>query len=598
MKKLKLTLFAGVILFATAPTAAAKTNWIKVESKNFVLVGDASEQNIKEFAAKLEQFRLSLTTLFPNLKIETPLPTRVYVFRDGDSFRPYKPIYQGKVRENVAGYFLARGSVNVIALAADRRWGDPLQPVFHEYEHFILKNNLGAIPTWLDEGMSEFYSTFYSSAGGKKATIGDPLSAHVDLFRHNSIWPLARLFAVDRRSPDYNESSKVGIFYAQSWALVHYLLFQDIKNGTNQFAEFIELLSTEIAMETAFQMAFKRDYAALEAELRRYVTRLEYPVMDVVFREQLIEPKDLTAVKISEAEAEFFAGELNYHLFRWPEAEAQLNRSLILDANQSPAHRALALLRWNQDRPEEAKREYLAAIKIDPQNYQTYLSYGILLGNERRNDESLTALKKALELNPDAPAVHYQLGQYFSRMGKDEAAVTEFSTANRLDDRSPEYSRALAVGLLRLGRGNFAARAARSYLRLHGWDAPYSKYMIIVATLGHRKMGQNAEADTTLKLAMDRLKGSVWPFALYRFLKAEISDSELLSAATDNEQKGEAHSYLGYYFAFSGKPIEAREHFEWVIKHSDKRYIEFYLSTMELARPIAADKNETVLRDH
>ncbi|MEO6392492.1 MAG: tetratricopeptide repeat protein [Pyrinomonadaceae bacterium] len=583
MKKLPLVILAAFVLGTTAPAAVAKMNWVKVESKNFVLVGDASEQDTKEFAAKLEQFRLSLNTLFPGLKIETAA-TRVYVFRDNGSFAPFKPIYDGKRRDNVGGFFIGLPGMNYIALSTDPSWRYPLRPVFHEFEHSILRNNLGYLPMWLSEGLAEFFSTFYTSAGGKKATIGDPISSHSELFRLNSIWTFARLFAVDRGSRDYNESNRVGLFYAESWALVHFLMFQDVKNKTNNFPKFIELLSTEPSAEAAFQKAFGRETREVEAQLRDYVKGPSFPVMDVEFNEQIIAPKDLISSKVSEAESEYYAGDLLLTMFRPEDAEPHLMRSVALDDQLADAHLGLGTLRMNQKRVNEAQREYQMAIKLDPRNYRSKLAYGISLAADNKWDEALAALKAALVLKPDSANVHIAVARYWQTLGKDEQAISEISLATRLEPRNAEHYRALAFSLLRVGRGKFAVQAAQKYIQLSSWDGFYSGYMVMVAALGFQQASQPADAAAILKLASGRLPSDNWLQPIYKYLMTDITAAELLALANDNEKLTDAHSFLGMQLALTGKPAEARSHFEWVVAKGRHNSLAFFLATDELRR--------------
>jgi len=47
------------------------------------------------------------------------------------------------------------------------------------------------------------------------------------LLRQNKLLPLPVLFTVDATSPYYHEENKGSIFYAESWALTHYLYTKD-----------------------------------------------------------------------------------------------------------------------------------------------------------------------------------------------------------------------------------------------------------------------------------------------------------------------------------------------------------------------------------
>ena len=95
--------------------------------------------------------------------------------------------------------------------------------IFHQYTHLLVKNNVENPPTWFNEGLAEYYSTF-SITADQKVELGKPIPGHVFLLRANKMMPLRTLFQVDQKSPYYNERDKQGIFYAESWALMHYLI--------------------------------------------------------------------------------------------------------------------------------------------------------------------------------------------------------------------------------------------------------------------------------------------------------------------------------------------------------------------------------------
>src|SRR5712692_2951376 len=115
--------------------ASAKENWIQIQAKDFTLIGNAGESEMRKVATKLEQFREALLIIFPKLRIDTPVPTTVVIFKTDDAFRPFKPRYKGKIREQVGGYFLERPDGNYIVFTAEERGVSPYEIIFHEYEH-------------------------------------------------------------------------------------------------------------------------------------------------------------------------------------------------------------------------------------------------------------------------------------------------------------------------------------------------------------------------------------------------------------------------------------------------------------------------------
>ena len=73
------SIFAAVLLlslFAFVPVSSAKETWTRVRSKNFLLVGNAAERDIRKVAVRLEQFRDVLTKLLTKSRFDSPVPDR------------------------------------------------------------------------------------------------------------------------------------------------------------------------------------------------------------------------------------------------------------------------------------------------------------------------------------------------------------------------------------------------------------------------------------------------------------------------------------------------------------------------------------------
>src|SRR5262249_39306255 len=140
--------------------------------------------------------------------------------KDDEAFKPFKPVYQGRPA-NVSGYFQSGADANFIALNGEI---DTPTLIYHEFVHSLTKDTTLRLPAWASEGLAEFYSTFRAGSSGTMVDLGRPIDHHVVLLQQKPLIPLDTLLAVDQRSPYYSEESKQGIFYAQSWALMHYLM--------------------------------------------------------------------------------------------------------------------------------------------------------------------------------------------------------------------------------------------------------------------------------------------------------------------------------------------------------------------------------------
>lgn len=205
MKKTKALQITVISLLLLLPaTASAKESWIRIKSKNFTVIGNTGDGDIRKLATNLEEFRHVLSLLFPKAQIETPVPTTVFLFKSHNSFKPFKPQYKGKTRDNVAGYFLSSAYGNYIALTSEAGGNDPLEVIFHEYEHFVVRNNVPNAPLWLNEGLAELFRTFETSDNDRKASVGSPLGRHILTLREGKFLPLETLLKVNHKSPQYN----------------------------------------------------------------------------------------------------------------------------------------------------------------------------------------------------------------------------------------------------------------------------------------------------------------------------------------------------------------------------------------------------------
>ncbi|HEY0405249.1 MAG TPA: tetratricopeptide repeat protein [Pyrinomonadaceae bacterium] len=421
MKSPAFVIVAALLFLLTAPppaaaaTRAASDDWLKVRSRNFLLVGNASEREIRLVATRLEQFREVFKRLLASTeRFDSAVPTTVVVFRDDLAYRPFEPLYQGQPND-VAGYFQSSNDVNYITLSADgQHVRSAYALAFHEYVHLLVKNSFGRPPLWLNEGLAEYYSAFEIADGNRKVKLGLPLTSRVLTLRRQPLLPLTTLFGIDEQSPSYNEPGKRDVFYAESWALVHYLLNGRDTERRSQLLRYLDLIASGQPNEEAFRQAFHTDISALENELRQHVQLERYAEQAVTFAAPLEFDTEMTSAPLTAAETQFYLGDLLLHTSRIEVAEAYLLRAIELDKDFAPAHAALGQLRARQNRFNEAIKSLERAVALDPQNYLARYYYADALSHEGLASDSplegsftperfnliRAELKKAIELAP------------------------------------------------------------------------------------------------------------------------------------------------------------------------------------------------------
>ncbi len=357
----------------TAPLLALpreKDRWIEVKTANFTLFSNSSRSNTREIANHLEQLRAVLGQL-TSWNLNAPIPTHVYVFSNDERFEPYKPLYDGKPAE-LSGYFLARVDGNFIAIDGSS-FHDPAKRIYHEYVHYLVNNNIPGVPLWLNEGLAECYSSFEIS--GKQAEIGRGIARHVDWLRQSPLIPLPELLAIDVGSPEYNEEARRGVFYAESWALVHYLLIGN-REREGQLSRYLELVRASRHGKQAFREAFEADYETLEKELRDYVRGPTMPVLRIGV-EELDDPM------------------LEVRAMAYPEALVHLGN----------------LLAGHEDRHEAAAEHFRAALKRQPADPLALAGLAGLAQCQGRHDEALALYRRAFKAGGDDFLLHFRYAE-------------------------------------------------------------------------------------------------------------------------------------------------------------------------------------------
>ncbi len=373
MKRIRLkaaVLVACVVLALLATPVQAKDKWINLTTKNFNIISNADEGGTRRLALKLEQFHFVFSKLF-NLPLERAVPTTVMVFKHDASFKPYKPLYNGKPA-NLAGYFQSGQDENIIAMDISANQESPMSVIYHEYTHLLTSSTPRQWPVWLQEGLAELYSSF--DVDDNKVTLGAPISRHVMLLRDKTFIPLQDLLSVRHGSPIYNERDKQGIFYAESWALCHYLMFGDKNVRQPQMAEFAKLINQDVAGDRAFTQAFKLSPPEMEKQIRSYIGRSSYTI-NVYTLASTEGEKEIAVRPISEGEAQFYLGNLLARTKRLDEAEVLFKQAVALEPELPRPYEGLGFVAMRRNNFTEALEHFKQAATRGSKNHLAHYYY-------------------------------------------------------------------------------------------------------------------------------------------------------------------------------------------------------------------------------
>ncbi len=456
--------------------------WFETRPAHFNIYSCGAPRDVYKLSARLEQFCQAYTLMAGAQAVASP-PIVVMAFPDHETMKPFLPLYQGQPA-NLAAFFQRGSDENLIVLSlpgTNSAYTD-MEVIFHEYTHLLFRRNDRIWPLWLKEGMAEVYSTFETT--GYNVRIGDPIGHHLRLLAQQPLLPLAELFAVTHDSPQYNERSRQGIFYAESWLLTHFLMAGDNPAYQARFKQFTPLLLEGQLPEQAFTNALQTSLPAVEAELRRYLRQGRFTPIELVLAADISSPITLTTRPITPVENYFRLGDELLRINRPDTAELYFTQAQKLAPASPLPYEGLGLLAAERKQHDEALRDLQAAFQHGSTSFLVFYIYA-------REQYQLTAdaqdrhaplksdaaaeirgeLQKSLALMPDFGPAHELLG-FFEMVQGDNLALAEqhLQRAHRLEPENPAYLFSLAQ--LQLRNHNLeAARITLQPLLLPNVDA-------------------------------------------------------------------------------------------------------------------------------
>nr|MBP9913626.1 DUF1570 domain-containing protein [Opitutaceae bacterium] len=339
-------------------------------------------------------------TMFGNPTVQSNRTT-VVVFRFDEDLRNYKPVFDGKPSDADA-FFIGGPDETLITFAVNQPLDYTKELIYHEYTHQFFHSLGITMPLWMNEGLAEYFSTVVVKKD--RIEFGADKPAHRAVLDHYAMLPLERVFAIGPDSQDYNEGLRQGIFYAESWALIHFWMCGEDRTNYLKFLKFSELLDlpgSEPA--TCFQEAFSMDYKAMQTLLAKHIQGGRYLIRKIP------RPAGIMAEQLKFAPAVPFERDFILE-----------NLRVRTQANPLSAERLLRLAERAPDspRPYEALAA-LAMLHQDPDTAQSHWRKAAELGSENPYVYLMGAKPELEQIMQNAPLDY--------RMPKEQAAVLRAS---------------------------------------------------------------------------------------------------------------------------------------------------------------------------
>jgi tetratricopeptide (TPR) repeat protein len=562
--------------------SAMSDSWRQIRTPDLIVMGNASDGQLKSALRELTGFRTVLSTVLPGIRLTSSVPTYMVVLRDFRTFERFQPRdARGKRQANVGGYFSRLADANIMVFGATTAEGLEYQTVFHEYTHYIVERNVHThAPMWLNEGLAEFYSTFRREYQGR-TVIGMPSGDRLRTIQGQTFMPLREVVAPRDLEEMWRWGNRISLFYSESWALVHYILIQRRNPVPKPFDVYLATLAKAGSQDDAFRAAFGTDVDGMDKELREYVRRVSFRGLFIDLQPDA--SSNASSEPMLEADVRQMQGRLLLELDVRDEAQRELDAALKLDPQHVAARISRARLMLAEDRDADAIDALQKVVADASTDASAHLYLGRALARAWRHEEAIAVLSRATRLNGENPSVWLALSEAALALNRDAQANAAFQVAYQLESKLGFHvTRANAA--FRVGRNEVAAAAARTYIEQVGLGETNSAYIAFLAAIADWRSGHPDAATAILAAAEKAVQPGTWTSSVLRFLQGRIDEKQFLSMADDIGEKTEAHAYTGFKIDAAGRHDEALMHFRWVADQGAKNYTEYALVKGELAR--------------
>lgn len=266
---------------------------------------------------------------------------------------------------------------------------------------------------------------------------------------------------------------------------------------------------------------------------------------------------------------------------------------------------------------DKAIADFTAAIENNPKSPDNLSRRGLSWFHKKIYDKAIADFNAAIELDPKFIFAYNQRGSSWFAKKEYDKAIADFTNAIRLDPRSAfgygmrgavwneknEYDKALAdfdkaIGINPVYSSPYVSRAVIEFLSekrnvhktvsllIKNCDPKdeYATYGVLIGVFAARKSGRKDLVERYLDDVVKRTVARNWPYPVVQYLRGNMSEKELISAAADVGQMTEARCYIGLNLECDGREAEAVEHFRWVERSGDSTYSEYEIALHELKK--------------
>jgi len=481
-----------LLFFAATVPCLHAAGWIKVSSANFTLYTTLAENDARQTLETFEQTR----DFFQQVKafaVTSQPPITLVAFGSESEYQPYT------VGPFVRAYFTGDDESDYIVMSDVGR--EAKRVAVHEYVHAVVGHSGLRLPVWLNEGLAEVYSGMEAHEG--KVLLGEIPHDRADTLRSHRWMKLPDLIRIGRQSPEFKESDRVGMFYAESCLLAHMLMLGD--GYATKFAALLEDVSAASSDQTAFAGVYGKSLTEIERDMRSYFQMAAMGTASMGTASYQTETHRAATGPVSTAtdvEIGLTLARVLAVTGRPAEGMARLHLLAMTHKDNVDLPAGAAFLEWRSGEVDTALEHFQSILRRPEAGWRAWWDYARVL-NAKGGDRAaeVDALRKVVDAKPDMAVARIHLGTALLATGKPAEALAQFKHVKDVDpQRAGTMFLAMAYAALATGQ----ATQAREYAGAAGkWPLKPDEQVRLQSLLSSIESGAPPTTQTRPRDAVD-----------------------------------------------------------------------------------------------
>lgn len=269
----------GMLVTCALSSVASAGDERRFKSGAYDITTDLPEEQAAELARHMDAVHAEYTRRFAKFGKRNAEPLRLWVFETQQGYMEFLAGHEINAIGSGGMFFRRDDASGLASFLGNRPESMMYETLRHEGMHQFLYQRIGdTLPTWLNEGMAEWFGYALQTERGFEMGLADPhaIARLQRAAEADALLPLESLLTMSHREwNDRVRSGSAGGQYDQAWSVVHFLAYADGGRYAGMLDQLLGLFWQGYDAPRAVRTVFGTDLSPMESKWKDYIESLE-----------------------------------------------------------------------------------------------------------------------------------------------------------------------------------------------------------------------------------------------------------------------------------------------------------------------------------